>query len=530
MSGLRLRQPVRLGMHNETDNSFTYTLTPRDLDYWMEASGPVLLIVSRPAANEAYWLSVKDFFAEPSRRESHRAEFDKLANVFTQATSPELFTVFRRAEARKALVAQSLVQGPFVALGLENDLARAEAAEQRGDHMAALAAWLELADKVEFRLPRSFVWPLLERAATASQSLGRRQKAVGIYMRLARERLAEDDPSANFDVHRALWAGAPETDFELVVLSLRADTAERGVEILDDLRALHRHAKGARQRRVAVEALVDALVLFGYWEEVVRVVDSVPLKRLDTNEKRGLVMDRCDAGGELGLGVEADWARVVKSAGDAGPQPLGQALQRRAVYLARRGHVADARSLFRQAADVWALKVEGASDQAAEALFSAEEVVRLNGQRAEELPYGTRSVAAFTRGAAQVAAVRGDRLALSGLAQLADKQYAEAIKHLTLGVMVERRAGDLFGLSRMLVFLGRAYEAADEPAEALRWWVRAGDTMRVEPAASKVTFSQGRAVLRLTGSAKWEQAASFAALAVWANKKLSENSWRGRIM
>ncbi len=48
-------------------------------------------------------------------------------------------------------------------------------------------------------------------------------------------------------------------------------------------------------------------------------------------------MDRCDAVGELGIDIEGDWDRVVRSARRAGPWHLGQALQRRAVSYVRAG-------------------------------------------------------------------------------------------------------------------------------------------------------------------------------------------------
>lgn len=67
---------------NETDTSLDYHCEARDLDYWMKGNIPVLLVVSRPKTDEAYWLSVKDYFRDPARRLSRKAHFDKHTDRF----------------------------------------------------------------------------------------------------------------------------------------------------------------------------------------------------------------------------------------------------------------------------------------------------------------------------------------------------------------------------------------------------------------------------------------------------------------
>ena len=53
----------------ETDASFSFLCDERDLDYWLGGNAPVILIVSRPDTNEAYWVSIKDYFSrsQPSQ-------------------------------------------------------------------------------------------------------------------------------------------------------------------------------------------------------------------------------------------------------------------------------------------------------------------------------------------------------------------------------------------------------------------------------------------------------------------------------
>lgn len=66
----------------ETPGSFEYVCSPRDLEYWTAGNAPVILIVSRPTAEEAYWVSVKDYFDTPAKRRERRIVFDKNRDKF----------------------------------------------------------------------------------------------------------------------------------------------------------------------------------------------------------------------------------------------------------------------------------------------------------------------------------------------------------------------------------------------------------------------------------------------------------------
>src|SRR5438445_231779 len=43
---------------NETEDSLDFWCSERDIDYWLRGNMPIILIVSRPAANEAYWVEI----------------------------------------------------------------------------------------------------------------------------------------------------------------------------------------------------------------------------------------------------------------------------------------------------------------------------------------------------------------------------------------------------------------------------------------------------------------------------------------
>lgn len=76
---------------NETDTGLDFYCDERDLDYWLGGNLPVIFVVSRPSTNEAYWISVKDYFGDPSRRASRKAHFVKARDRFDAGCRNEIF-------------------------------------------------------------------------------------------------------------------------------------------------------------------------------------------------------------------------------------------------------------------------------------------------------------------------------------------------------------------------------------------------------------------------------------------------------
>lgn len=90
----------RTTLEKETETSFEFTCTPRDLDYWRRGNMPVLLVVSRPERDEAWWVSVKDYFRDdPSRQRSRRIIFDKKADALTAESVGRLLQLVQAAGA-----------------------------------------------------------------------------------------------------------------------------------------------------------------------------------------------------------------------------------------------------------------------------------------------------------------------------------------------------------------------------------------------------------------------------------------------
>jgi uncharacterized protein DUF4365 len=74
----------------ETDTNFEYLCSEKDLAYWLAGNAPVILVCSRPATSEAYWVSIKDYFKQPERRQARRVEFAKGRDRFDLSTQDRL--------------------------------------------------------------------------------------------------------------------------------------------------------------------------------------------------------------------------------------------------------------------------------------------------------------------------------------------------------------------------------------------------------------------------------------------------------
>lgn len=74
----------------ETPTSFHYICDERDLNYWLSGNAPVILIVSRPSSAEAYWVNLKQYFADVSLRKSRKVLFDKDQSRFDKSARDAL--------------------------------------------------------------------------------------------------------------------------------------------------------------------------------------------------------------------------------------------------------------------------------------------------------------------------------------------------------------------------------------------------------------------------------------------------------
>jgi hypothetical protein len=74
----------------ETERSFHYVCEPDDLDYWLEANVPVILVCSHPDSREAWWASITSVFRDPARRRTRQVDFDKERDRFDSSAAQAL--------------------------------------------------------------------------------------------------------------------------------------------------------------------------------------------------------------------------------------------------------------------------------------------------------------------------------------------------------------------------------------------------------------------------------------------------------
>lgn len=92
---LRAQVKERQSFVRETPESFEFVCDEDDLSYWLGGTTPNILIVCRPSTNEAYWISIRDYFRDPVVRKSRRVLFDKRKNRFSKDSAPELIALAR---------------------------------------------------------------------------------------------------------------------------------------------------------------------------------------------------------------------------------------------------------------------------------------------------------------------------------------------------------------------------------------------------------------------------------------------------
>ncbi len=74
----------------ETLEGFDYLCDAKDLNYWLQGNAPVILIVSRPSTDEAYWVSIKEYFQDLTRRKAHKVHFSKVHDRFDKSCATSL--------------------------------------------------------------------------------------------------------------------------------------------------------------------------------------------------------------------------------------------------------------------------------------------------------------------------------------------------------------------------------------------------------------------------------------------------------
>ena len=96
---LTVQSKATTAFRNETGESVDYICQERDLAYWLRGNTPVILVYSKPRDNEAYWVSIKDYFADPKVRATRKIRFNKRTDRFDVSARPALERLIVRADA-----------------------------------------------------------------------------------------------------------------------------------------------------------------------------------------------------------------------------------------------------------------------------------------------------------------------------------------------------------------------------------------------------------------------------------------------
>jgi hypothetical protein len=75
---------------NETGTTLDYVCDERDLAHWRRGNAPVVLVLTRTKTDEAYWVSIKDYFKNPAALKDRRVHFLKSRDKFDQTVSAAL--------------------------------------------------------------------------------------------------------------------------------------------------------------------------------------------------------------------------------------------------------------------------------------------------------------------------------------------------------------------------------------------------------------------------------------------------------
>jgi hypothetical protein len=79
---ISVQSKARQRFSGEDTSTFHYVCDRDDVDYWMEANAPVILVCSHPDSDEAWWAPVSEIFKDPARRQSRKVIFDKSRDRF----------------------------------------------------------------------------------------------------------------------------------------------------------------------------------------------------------------------------------------------------------------------------------------------------------------------------------------------------------------------------------------------------------------------------------------------------------------
>ena len=127
---------------NETADSFQWTARAADLNYWLDANTPVIVVLSHPNKDEAWWFDVRRVFSDPERRQKRTVVIDKRRQAFDKLAAVDIMrlatlgTASARASGQVAQPSVAAVGTVAAADALELGVHSAPAVEELGQGIA----------------------------------------------------------------------------------------------------------------------------------------------------------------------------------------------------------------------------------------------------------------------------------------------------------------------------------------------------------------------------------------------------------
>ena len=87
---LLVQSKARTFLEAETEQSFEFTPKPADLQYWGQSNAPLLLVISRPETDEAWYVEIRAYCERFPSAKVRKVVFDKVKDRFAKETSASL--------------------------------------------------------------------------------------------------------------------------------------------------------------------------------------------------------------------------------------------------------------------------------------------------------------------------------------------------------------------------------------------------------------------------------------------------------
>lgn len=84
--GIQSKATEDLGLVNGCP---TYSCKQKDLDYWLGGTMPIVLVLSKPSEDVAYWVSVKDYFRKQDPKKNRTIHFDPKDDLLTASSADD---------------------------------------------------------------------------------------------------------------------------------------------------------------------------------------------------------------------------------------------------------------------------------------------------------------------------------------------------------------------------------------------------------------------------------------------------------